>query len=343
MSTNDLSRDMTGPGSPLYEVLSDGSALYAILPAFLYVVLSPEGSKGVDDHDRVAKVAMRDTVSIEDMLIRLLDTFDLVVGLAFAGNERAAVAHAIHELHRHIEGTLDDGTRYHAWNKDVWAWTWAGILKPIMDTHEELRGFKTASFRQDVYTGFLQIGALFRAQGLPEQYSDFEVYWKEVWIPYANDTGTGQFIMDLARQPLMPRFAPWIPRPVWQRLTWPMRHFFWTGMLLTIPPEIEQKLGITRTWRDRIAVRAHRSFWRMLPRPITSRWVSTYFHMRLKFGNPSWRNHYSYESLDQYRIAMKEAKKSGSKLPPRPSARHVTESHDSQKVGEIAAGCPFNH
>ncbi|MES2720614.1 MAG: oxygenase MpaB family protein [Pseudomonadota bacterium] len=336
MNTSTQPMDLTGPGSPVYEVLSDGSAIYALFPAFVYVVLSAEGGKGVDDHDRVAKIAARETVRFEDMLIRLSDTLDLVVGLAFAGEERGAVAHAINESHRHIEGRLDDGSRYHAWNKDVWAWTWAGILKPIMDAHAELRGFKSAAYRQDVYTGFLQLGALFRVQGLPPDYSDFEVYWQEVWIPRAQNTGTGQFLMDVARKPLMPRFAPWLPRPVWEGMTWPLRHLLWTSMLMTIPPELEKTLEITRTPGDRMAIQAHRMFWRLLPRAASSGWVSAYFHARLKYGNPSWRGHYSAEALDQYRVAVKQAKTSGAALPPRPSARDAHgAAHEPEKR------CPF--
>jgi len=97
-----LAVDLTGPGTPLYKILSDAITLYAAFPAFIYLTMSPEGGKGVDDHDRIAKVSAREQVRLEDMLIRMIDTFDLTIGIVFAGDERPVVAHALRELHRHI-------------------------------------------------------------------------------------------------------------------------------------------------------------------------------------------------------------------------------------------------
>ena len=164
MSQNDHQPDLTGPGSPLYQVLSDGVMLYTALPVLVFAVASEGGGQGVDDHDRVAGIHARGNVGLGDILDRLLNSADMVIGLVFAGDERPVVAHAIHELHRHIEGKLRDGSRYHAWNKDLWALTWAGILKPIMTVYEELRGFESKAFRQDVYTGLLQLGEGFRVR-----------------------------------------------------------------------------------------------------------------------------------------------------------------------------------
>ena len=338
MSTELSPKDLTGPGSPLYEVLSDGSTLYAILPGFIFVVLDAVGGQGVDDHDRVAKISARGDVRFEDMMIRMSDTVDFVIGLIFAREERPLVAHAIYEMHRHIEGKLLDGTKYHAWNKDIWAWTWAGILKPIMDVHQELRGFKSEAFRQDVYTGLLQLGALFNVRGLPEQYSDFEVYWQEEWIPLLqSETESGRFIAGQIKRPAKPRFAPWIPTPIWQLVTWPMRNALWAGYFLAAPPEVDKVLNITRTRGDRLSMNIHRTVWRLIPHVMTRDWVSAYFALRFKYGTPVWRTHYSRESLEQYRLAVKKAKADGTPFPPRPSARKI------ETASPQTGGCPMGH
>lgn len=320
MKPTDLEPDLTGPGSPLYQVLSDGAMFYVALPTLVFVVTSAAGGQGVDDHDPVARISARGSVRFGDMMRRLIDTADMVVGQAFAGDERPAVAHAIHELHRHVEGRLLDGNRYHAWNKDLWAWTWAGILKPIMDTYQELRGFESEAFRQDVYTGFLQLGAGFRVQGLPESYSEFESYWKHTWLPAMQDqTQAARFIVTLARTPPMPSFAPWLPRPAWQAITWPLRHLLWTGMLLVTPPEMEQMLGIERKRGDQASLAVHRAIWRRLPRAISGRVTERIFQLRFRYGSPPWRRHYSPESLQQRRTAIKAAKKGGPVSPEIPS------------------------
>lgn len=316
MNTTDLEPDRTGPGSPLYQVLSDASMFYVALPVLVFVVTSAGGGQGVDDHDRVAGTRSRDQVRFGDVMGRLFDTADMVVGQVFAGDERPAVAHAIHELHRHVEGKLHDGSRYHAWNKDLWAWTWAGIVKPIMDTYDTLRGFPSEDFRQEVYTGFLQLGAGFRVRGLPPRYVDFEIYWRQTWLPeMQNQTQAARFIVSLARTPPRPAIAPWLPRPVWQAVTWPLRHMLWTGMLLVTPPEMERMLGIERSRSDRGSLAAHRALWRGLPRAVGARAAEHLFQLRFRYGSPPWRRHYSVESLAQRRTVVKAAKRSESVVP----------------------------
>lgn len=315
--------DRTRPGSALHTMLSDGSAVYAVLPAFVYVVLSEAGAKGVDDHDRVAKLDNRDTVTMEDMLVRLIDSLDLVVGLAFADDtERAAIGHAIQELHRHIEGTLEDGTRYHAWNKDLWSWTWAGILKPVMDSYEQLRGPLSPAFLQDGYIGWLQLGDLIGVRGLPSTYPEFLSYWDQQWKSLALDTGAGRFIMSQAYQPLLPGFAPWLPQPVWTAMTWPVLNLLRTSTFLVMDPEVQTLIGMKPTRAQRLGIQVHRRFWQVVPAPITKHWSGTYLKMRLRYGNTSWHRHYSAESLADYRRQFDTAKAEGCPAPDRPSKRH---------------------
>lgn len=322
MKATDHQTDLTGPGSPLYQVLSDAAMVYVAMPVLVFVVTSAGGGQGVDDHDRVAKISARNDVRFGGMMGRLVDTADMVVGQVFAGDERPIVAHAIHELHRHIEGRLHDGRRYHAWNKDLWAWTWAGIVKPIMDTYDALRGFESDAFRQNVYSGFLQLGAGFRVQGLPPRYADFETYWQQTWLPAMQDrTQAARYIVSLARTPPKPATAPWLPQPAWEAMTWPLRHLLWTGMLLVTPPEMERMLGIERTRSDRVSVALHRALWQRVPRALSGRLTERLFQLRFRYGSPPWRRHYSPESLAQYRTVVKAAKASGLAMPERPSAR----------------------
>ena len=334
MSTTDL----TVPGSPLYEVFSDASIIYVMIPAFLFVVLSSEGGQGVDDHDRVGKISARDRVTLGSVLGRISDSQDLVVGVIFSGEDRPLAAQAIYDLHRHIEGYQLNGSKYHAWNHKLWAWTWAGILKPMMDVHEQLRGFKSDAQRQDVYTGLLQLGAMFNVKGLPELYTDFEIYWREEWMTWLqNETQAANFILSKLRQPPKPQAIQWLPNFVWQIVTWPIRNLLWAGYLLTASPEIDQVLNIKRTKADLISMRIHKGVWRMIPRFVSAKVVEFYFKQHFKHSIPVWRRHYSKESLAQYDLAVKKAKAEGSPLPERPSQR------DTPHIQESSAGCPMGH
>lgn len=139
MNRQDLDA-LLGPGSATRTMLADVTTVYAAFPAFVYPVLSAKGGKGVDDHDRIGKISVREEVRLEDAIGRARDTVDLVLGVVFVDNERHDVAAALRELHGFIHGELDDGSAYHARENDLWNWTWAAIVLPLMEAHEPLRG-----------------------------------------------------------------------------------------------------------------------------------------------------------------------------------------------------------
>lgn len=303
------SEALTEPGSPLYQVLSDGVMIYTTLPVLVFAVMTEGGGQGVDDHDRVAGLHARQQVSLQRIWERLINSADMVIGQVFAGNERADVTHAIHEIHRHVGGTLKDGSRYHAWNKDLWAMTWAGIFKPVMDVYGQLRGYPSDAFRQDVYAGMLQLGAGFHVRGLPDTYEEFETYWQEQWLPaIQNQTYSARFILDTAQRPPKPAFASWLPTPLWQSITWPVRNIVRAGLLMTMPDEMESMLAIKRHRADRYSVALHRLLWKAIPKPLSAHLAKAFFHLRFKYGNPVWRTEYSPASLQQRRAMMKDSK-----------------------------------
>lgn len=315
--------DRTRAGSAFQTALSDLAGSYAGVPILIYVVLSEAGGKGVDDHSRIAGVAVRDSAPFEYAFSRAIDTLDLVYGLAFADDEeRAVMAHSMRELHRHIEGKLKNGQNYHAWNRDLWAWTWAGILKPIIDTYDTLRGPVSDEFRQDAYIGALQLGDMIGVQGLPDTYAEFLEYWEHTWLPLAASNGTAQYIKGLAYELPPPAATPWLPRPIWNVITWPVRNVMRTSLFIAVEPRIQQLMGMEMTRQDRISVGIHRLFWNAVPHVLTRNLLKAYMRLRLSFGNTSWRGHYSPENLARHREQVKDAREAGCPQPPHPSRHH---------------------
>ncbi|YCU35591.1 oxygenase MpaB family protein [Mycobacteroides abscessus] len=315
--------DRTRAGSAFQTALSDLAGSYAGVPILIYVVLSEGGGKGVDDHSRVAGVGVRDSAPFEYAFWRAIDTLDLVFGLAFADDEeRAVMSHSLRELHRHIEGTLTNGQSYHAWNRDLWAWTWAGILKPIIDTYDILRGPVSDDFRQDAYIGALELGDMIGVRGLPDTYAEFLDYWEHTWLPLASSTGTAQYIKNLAYELPPPAATPWMPRPIWSAITWPIRNVMRTSLFIAIDPTIQQLIGIEMTRQDRISVAIHRLFWNTVPHVLTRNLMKVFIRSRLRFGNTSWNGHYSPENLAQHREQVKDARETGRPQPPHPSRHH---------------------
>lgn len=284
--SDDQLNALLGPGSPTRDMLSDLSTLYAAFPSFIYPVLSEKGGKGVDDHDRVARVSAREHTRLEDVIGRARDTIDLVLGVVFADDERVQVAETIREIHRFIHGDLTDGTGYHAWERDLWNWTWASIVYPLMDIHDQLRGWPSTADRQPAYDGFLAVGELFGANGLPRRYEDFLAYRDGAWMdsvdPYAAQA-TG-YLLTQVRTPSPIRALPWLPERVQHTMLWPIRHIARTGLLLSATPALASALGLDLSWSDRLSLALHRAVWKVVPRWFSRRWIDWYMRGRLRYG-----------------------------------------------------------
>ncbi|TDZ42816.1 oxygenase MpaB family protein [Mycobacteroides franklinii] len=313
---------LLGPGSATREMLADLSTIYAAFPSFIYPVLSEKGGKGVDDHDRIGKVGVRDQVRLEDVIGRARDTVDLVLGMVFADDERVEVAETIREIHRFIHGELDDGTPYHAWERDLWNWTWAAIVLPLMEVHGQLRGWPSPRVRQESYEGLWAIGHLFGASDLPRRYDDLLVFRDGAWMdsvdPHAAQAAS--FLLAQLRRPSSFRAMPWLPNAILRTLSWPVRHVARVGLLLATTDALNDAIRIELSWKDKLRISIHRSVWKALPAAVTRGWIGWYMAARIRFGKMPWRTHYSPKSLQDYRNQMRRARRSSAPEPARPSA-----------------------
>ncbi|MCF8572244.1 DUF2236 domain-containing protein [Gordonia sp. HY002] len=328
MLTDDELDALLGPGSPTRVMLADASTVYAAFPAFIYPVLSPKGGKGVDDHDRIGKVSVRDEVRLEDVIGRARDTIDLVLGVVFADEERREVAAAIEELHRFIHGELADGSKYHAWENDLWNWTWAAIMIPLMDAHEKLRGWPSDQFREDAYAGLRAVGALFGAASLPDTYDGFIEYRDSSWLESVDPSAAAatSYLLGQRADPSRLRSPSKFPHTFTRIVSGPARHIARVGLLLVNTDTVGAAMGMSPTRADEVTLAAHRHIWRLIPRRASSGWVECYMRIRLRFGSPEpvWRTHYSPAALAQYRQRMRAARAADTSEPPRPSTKTRT-------------------
>ena len=92
--------------------------MYANVPALILPTLHPKIAHVLSEKDRTLN-GSEGLPTLQAASRRLVSTYEMVLGIVFAGPEADDVAHGLHELHRPIAGTMPDGTPYHAWNKDV--------------------------------------------------------------------------------------------------------------------------------------------------------------------------------------------------------------------------------
>lgn len=282
--------------------------LYANVPALIMPTLHPKIAHVLSEKDRALN-GSEGLPTLQATLRRLISTYEMVMGIVFAGPEADDVAHGLYELHRPIAGTMPDGSPYHAWNKDVWDWTWGSILKGGLDIADTFRLFRDDDERQAAYRGLVEIGVRYGVRGLPDTYDEFVAYWQ----PIVDDTlAVGpevRFILDHALDPAPPRGFGWLPRPLWRLMALPLLRIIRVGVLAGVPEKFHADMGLRTTAIDRIERRVHGFFWRHVPRRVSGNFAPAYFALRRRFGNPGWRTFYSRAQLAANRQAADEARR----------------------------------
>lgn len=270
--------------------------VYANVPALIMPTLHPKIAHVLSEKDRALN-GSEGLPTLQATARRLISTYEMVMGIVFAGPEAEDVAHGLHELHRPIAGSLPDGSPYHAWNKELWNWTWGSILKAGIDIAEEFALFRTADEREQAFLALREIGCRYGVRSLPDTYTDFLDYWQ----PFVDKTlavGPGvQFIVDHALTLAKPRGWERVPTPLWRIMSLPITRTIRVGILAGVPQKFHADMGLRITLVDRIERRIHGLFWRTLPRPVAGAFAPCYFGLRRRFGTPGWRTVYSRAQL----------------------------------------------
>ncbi len=281
--------------------------MYANVPALILPTLHPKIAHVLSEKDRTLN-GSEGLPTLQAASRRLISTYEMVLGIVFAGPEADDVAHGLHELHRPIAGTMPDGTPYHAWNKDVWNWTWGSILKGGLDIADEFTLFRNADEREQGYRALNEIGRRYGVRSLPETYAQFCEYWQPI-VDSELEVGPGvRFIVDNALNPPKPRGWNRIPMWVWRFASLPLTRTLRVGVLAGVPEKFHAEMGLRTTVLDRVERRIHGALWRLVPLRVAGQFAPAYFAMRRRFGQPGWRTHYSRAQLAANRTAAEEVR-----------------------------------
>ncbi|QQG96248.1 DUF2236 domain-containing protein [Mycobacteroides chelonae] len=275
---------------------------YANVPALIMPTLHPKIAHVLSEKDR----ALNGSETIPNLQAasrRLISTYEMVMGIVFAGPEADEVAHGLHELHRPIAGSMPDGTSYHAWNKDVWNWTWGSILKGGLDIADQFRLFADTDEREQAYRALNEVGRRFGVRSLPNTYAEFCDYWQPIVENTLEVNPQVQFIVDHALNPAKPRGWGLLPTPLWRLISLPLTRTIRVGILAGVPEKFHADLGLRVTAIDRLERYLHAAFWRAIPVPLAGRFGPAYFTLRRRFGQPGWRTYYSRTQLAANRAA----------------------------------------
>lgn len=281
--------------------------LYANVPALIMPTLHPKIAHVLSEKDRALN-GSEELSTLQATSRRLLSTYEMVMGIVFAGPESDDVAHGLHELHRPIAGSNPDGSAYHAWNKDMWNWTWGSILKGGMDIADQFGLIRNDGEREDAYRGLNELGRRFGVRSLPDTYDEFCAYWQPIVDETLQVNPQVRFIVEHALRPPKPRGWGLVPMPLWRLVSLPMTRTIRVGVLNGVPQRFHAGMGLRATLVDRIESRVHAAFWRALPWSVAGRFGPAYFAVRRRFGRPGWRTHYSRAQLAANRPAAEQAR-----------------------------------
>jgi uncharacterized protein (DUF2236 family) len=280
--------------------------LYANVPALIMPTLHPKIAHVLSEKDRALN-GSDDLPTLQANSRRLISTYEMVMGIVFAGPEADEVAHGLYELHRPISGSMPDGSPYHAWNKDVWNWTWGSILKGGLDIADEFGLFANDDEREQAYCALREIGVRYGVRALPATYASFCDYWQPIVDDTLEVNPQVQFIVDHALNLAKPRGWDLVPMPLWRLLSLPVTRTIRVGVLAGVPEKFHADLGLRTTAIDRLERRIHAAIWRAIPMPVAGQFGPAYFALRRRFGQPGWRTHYSRAQLAANRAAAESA------------------------------------
>ena len=311
-----LRPELLDENSMVYKIMADRVSIYSGLAVLVLGTVQPQTIQGLKDHEPIFQ--KNDNLSDEEKKAgqakRLRESNELLGGIIFGVTEqdRADAAFALRELHRKIRGHLADGTKYHAWQPEVWGHAWAGIFKGMIDAYGAFRGFKTPVERDEALLGFVEFGKIFGVKGVPDNWEEFDPYWQR-FVDGAVVDGTirqiaslvqnGYFQTTFVRRLKQGKFRGALKLLV----SLPVLRLIRVGAIATFPVELDEQLKIKRTIVDKIERKLHQFIWALIPLSLTSKSSPNSFKRRSEKGHlPIWKQRLSRENLLKTREELRE-------------------------------------
>lgn len=228
---------VVGPDSLSWRYGSDPRIVLAGAFVQLTHLTHPTVGGGVRDHSSYKA----------DPFARLNRTLDYVNLLTYSGPDAIEVAQRVREMHRTIKGTNPDGTRYHAFEPEAFAWVQATLVNGLVTAADQLIGpGLTEAEREQLYREQRGLGLLLgvRPDDLPETWKEFESYRDDMIANRLTFTDTAFEYLEVVRRPNPPATLPGYLHPLWPALRAPGAH---AAMLITVgllPPVLRERLRL---------------------------------------------------------------------------------------------------
>lgn len=170
-----------GPESLTWRLFGDQRMLLVGMRAGLLQTLHPAVDQALRDHD---------STYFQGPMKRILRSLPQILGVVYDANAPATAAR-VRDYHRHLKGTLADGTRYSALTPEVFYWTHATFFELQIALREHFGKPLSEASKELLFQESRQWYSLYgvSATGTPTSYAEFCAYWdhtvNEVLVPNA--------------------------------------------------------------------------------------------------------------------------------------------------------------
>ena len=251
------------PGSPVWRAASDVRLFAASGYATLLQVCQPTVGAGVDQYSSFTK----------DPWGRLFRTLDYVNGTIYGGPEMAGqIGRRVRDIHKTIKGVKPDGTKYHAMERDAFAWVHATLAAAVVQGHGHFIRPMTWDEKERYWAEWRGVGRLVgvRLEDLPLTWREFGPYFDSMVDTLEHGPAVDQ-VLGLLSQPTMPNFVNVNPR-LWRLANKPASYQLRVATLGLMPARLRARIGVPWTRRDELGFRAlgaaSRAAGPLVPRPL---------------------------------------------------------------------------
>lgn len=159
---------------------------------------------------------------------RLMRSLYPISGVVF--DQTSATGHEVRDYHRNIKGRMEDGSRYHALDPDVFYWAhatfWYGNVRLCERFGPWLSEAQKRQLFEESKAWYAQYGVSMRP--VPDTYEDFLEYWDYMCRNVLQDHPAVRTVLDITSLP-QPDFMRVVPGPIWDRFVAPssQKFFMW--------------------------------------------------------------------------------------------------------------------
>jgi uncharacterized protein (DUF2236 family) len=237
---------LVGPDSVTWRSTSDARLYAVMLYPLLLQVAHPTVGAGVRDYSDFDRRPWN----------RLLRTIDYVTLLVYGGAAAAPAGRRLREMHKHIRGVREDGSRYHALEPEAYAWVHGTLIDTYIRGHKHFGRPMSPEETERFYREYRGLGRLIgvRERDLPETWPEFrgyfERYTREELVRTESVARVLRTVTAAAPPPLP------IPEVMWRALSLPASRLLWLGGIGLMTPDLRERLEIPWSRGDEAQFRA---------------------------------------------------------------------------------------